>query len=561
MTTDSIGMEGPGHRRSAEDGRVQTTTRAGGQDDVQTAVPRDDVRELRLLFELCRLLDGSVDIAETLDEALALMARHMGMMRGAITLVSPHTGEIRIETSYGLKPAERSRGHYTLGEGVTGTVVQSGRPVVVSNVSKEPLFLNRTRSRNMQKETVAFLCVPIKMDDQVIGALSADRLFADDVTLEDDLRLLTIVASLLARAARVRQGYMDERAAVEQENSRLRDSLRLPNRPQGIVGNSEAMQLVYTQISQVASSGATVLLRGESGTGKELAARAIHAASPRSGGPFVSLNCAALPENLIESELFGHERGAFTGAVTARKGRFELAHGGTLFLDEVGDLAQTTQAKLLRVLQERAFERLGGMETRRVDVRIITATNRLLEDMVRDGSFRRDLYYRLNVFPIFLPPLRDRQSDILLLAKHFVEKFAKAAGRGDIRLSLTVMDMLHRYAWPGNIRELENIMERAVLLAGKEGVILPQHLPPDLHSPGCPACGMPASVTGGSRPPLNCTLQERLDELERSCIAEALEQHQGHMGHAAESLGLTERVMALRMKKYGINYKDYRSHR
>lgn len=557
---DSDEMEASGRRCSSAYIQTQTpVTRAGsGQEDMQAAVPRDDVRELRLLFEMCRLLDGSVDIAETLDEALALMARHMGMMRGAITLISPHTGDIRIETSYGLNPAERSRGHYALGEGVTGTVIQSGRPVVVSNVSKEPLFLNRTRSRNMRKETVAFLCVPIKMDDQVIGALSADRLFADDVTLEDDLRLLTIVASLLARAAKVRQGYMDERAAVEQENLCLRHSLRPPNR-QDIVGNSEAMQRVYTQIAQVASSGATVLLRGESGTGKELAARSIHAASARADGPFISLNCAALPENLIESELFGHERGAFTGAVAARKGRFELAHGGTLFLDEVGDLAQATQAKLLRVLQERAFERLGGTQTHRVDVRIITATHRPLEDMVRDGAFRRDLYYRLNVFPIYLPPLRDRRSDILLLAGHFMEKFARDAGKGDIRLSLTVMDMLHRYTWPGNIRELENIMERAVLLVGKEGVVLPQHLPPDLHSPGCPACGTPASLGEGPRLPLDCTLQERLDELERSCIAEALEQHQGHMGHAAAALGLTERVMALRMKKYGINYKDYRS--
>lgn len=531
---------------------------AARQDETQIAAPRDDVRELRLLFALCRLLDGSVDIAETLDAALELMARHMGMMRGAITLVSPHTGDMHIETSYGLKPAERSRGHYAPGEGVTGTVIQSGKPVAVSNISKEPLFLNRTRSRNMQKDTVAFLCVPIKMEDQVIGALSADRLFADEATLENDLRLLTIVASLLARAAMVRQGYMDERAAVEEENARLRNSLSLPARPLGIVGNSEAMQLVYTQISQVASSGTTVLLRGESGTGKELAARAIHAASARASRPFISLNCAALPENLIESELFGHERGAFTGAVSARKGRFELAHGGTLFLDEVGDLAPMTQAKLLRVLQERCFERLGSMETRRVDVRIITATNRSLEDMVQDGSFRRDLYYRLNVFPIFLPPLRERQSDILLLANHFLAQFALANNKGDIRLSLTVMDMLHRYTWPGNIRELENIMERAVLLVGQEGIVLPQHLPPHLHSPGCPGCGAPASVTGGSRLPLNCTLQERLDELERSCIAEALAQHQGHMGHAAAALGLTERVMALRMKKYGINYKDYR---
>ena len=517
---------------------------------------RDDVRELRLLFELSQLLDGAAHIGETLDGALCLMARHMAMMRGSISLVSPGDGSIHIESSYGLNAAEQARGHYAAGEGVTGTVIRTGRPMVISNVSDEPLFLNRTRSRNLRKDAVSFICVPIRADDQAIGALSVDRLFADTSTLEEDARLLTIIASMLARAARVRQSCLPERNVnrAARGHDRGRVSLRSPF----FVGSCEAMQQVYARIDQVARSSATVLLRGESGTGKELTALAIHAASPRANRPFITLNCAALPETLVENELFGHERGAFTGAQGLYRGRFEQADGGTLFLDEVGDLPPLTQAKLLRVIQERSYERLGGAETRRADVRLITATNRPLEDMVHQGAFRGDLHYRLNVFPIELPPLRERSGDIALLAAHFMKKFAAAGGRTEMNLSLSAADMLQRYEWPGNIRELENIMERAVLLAGEEGVILPQHLPPELHSKGCPV-----SAPGVRRAQGHAVgpLQPRLDELEKGCILEALRRHEGNMGRAARELGLTDRIMALRMKKYGITYKEFRRKR
>ena len=524
--------------------------------DSISTMPRDDVRELRMLFELSQLLDSSAHIEETLDGALKLMGRHMHMMRGMITLVSQYSGQIRIETAYGLNPVEQARGQYAPGEGIVGTVIQTGKPMVVSNVSDEPMFLNRTRSRNMKKDATAFLCVPIHAEDQIIGALGVDRLFADTQTLEEDARLLTIVASMLSRAAKVRQGCMEERRARPRVDTAAQ-------RPPGIVGTSAAMQRVYAQIAQVAASNTTVLLRGESGTGKELVAQAVHAGGARAAQPFVSLNCAALPESLIESELFGHEKGAFTGAAGVRRGRFELAQGGTLFLDEVGELSLLTQAKLLRVLQERSFERLGGMETRQADVRIITATNRPLERMVEEGSFRRDLYYRLNVFPLTLPPLRQRRGDILLLANHFMEKYAAANGRTGLRLSLSAADMLHRYQWPGNIRELENLMERAVLLVGGEGLVLPQHLPEELHSGTCIAGSTagplsPLTELAASEGRAGGTLQERLDELERACIVDALRLHHGHMGQAAASLGLTERVMALRMKKYLLNYKEFR---
>ena len=393
--------------------------------------------------------------------------------------------------------------------------------------------------------TPYFWAVPIHWNGEIVGVLGV-QLPAPASHSTDLPALLDIAAALLAHSAETTRH-------ARPSGKYLSGSIRLP----GFIGTSEAMMRIYEQIAQVAPSPTTVLLRGESGTGKELAARAIHRGSSRAAGPFVSLNCAALPENLIESELFGHERGAFTGAAVTRKGRFELADGGTLFLDEVGELSLLTQAKLLRVIQERRFERLGAMESRQVDVRIIAATNQPLEDMVNAGTFRRDLYYRLNVFPIQMPALRDRRSDILPLASHFLRTFAANNGRGDMTLSLPVMELLQHWNWPGNIRELENVIERAVLIAGSEGVVMPHHLPPEIR-------GCEFSLNGSSQIDMSGnverrSLQAQIDELEYSRIVEELKRHRGHIGHAAAALGLTERVMALRMKKYRISYKTFRS--
>ncbi len=496
---------------------------------------------LALLHDIARILSTTPDVKESLDKVLMLLSERLHMMQGTITLLSPRTGRLSIESSHGLKPSERSRGHYMPGEGIIGHVVQSGRPMYISRVSEEPRFLNRTRSRNLSRGDVSYICVPISLNRQVVGALSVDRLLTDEQRLEEEEDLLFIIATLLGFAAWESQRRMDEKNAQ-------------PGRPRGFIGSSEPMRLVYAQILQVAQSQATVFLQGESGTGKDLAARAIHAASPRADGRFESLNCAALPESLVESELFGHEKGAFTGALSVRRGRFEMADGGTLFLDEVGELSLMAQAKLLRVLQDRSFERLGGSATLRVDVRVITATNRNLEKMVAEGTFRRDLYYRLNVFPITLPPLRERQDDILPLASHFVNKFAAEAGRDDVRLSLAAMDMLQRHPWPGNIRELENAMERAVLLLGRgKNLILPRHLPSELH-----AYAGKTAERGGRRGSSTGTLQEHLEELERACIEDAMEASGGQVVRAAEALGLTQRILGLRLKKYGIDYKTYR---
>jgi Nif-specific regulatory protein len=305
------------------------------------------------------------------------------------------------------------------------------------------------------------------------------------------------------------------------------------------VFRSAAMQRVLDLVGRVAPTDATVLIQGESGTGKELIAHALHYNSPRAQGPFVKVNCAALPETLMESELFGHERGAFTGALARKKGRFELADGGTIFLDEIGELSLSTQAKLLRVLQEREFDRVGGHEPVRVDVRIITATNRDLERAITERGFREDLYYRLNVFPMFLPSLRERRTDILLLADHFVEKYATAHQKRVRRLTTPAIDMLMRYHWPGNVRELENVIERAVIVCDGPA-IHGRHLPPTLQTP---------EVTGG----LTGSFKGAVERFEADLLVDALKSARGSVAEATRLLASTERIVRYKLRKFGID--------
>jgi Nif-specific regulatory protein len=394
-----------------------------------------ELKELQLLFDVSQALNTSMDLEEALQPVLKKMAAHMGMMRGTITILNRETRELEIDIAYGLSSEERSRGHYRLGEGVTGKVVETGLPAVIERVSEEPQFLDRTRTRKREihrhKKDISFICVPIRIGAQTLGAMSADRLFSEEVSLEEDVRLLTIISSLLAQAIRLWRQAREHEKALRDEKDRLQSEILDRFKPVNIIGNSHAIAQVYRLINQVASSNATVLIRGESGVGKELVAEAIHVNSSRADKPFIKVNLAALPENILESELFGHERGAFTGAVSMREGRFEMAHGGTLFLDEIGDLPPSTQVKLLRVLQEKEFERVGSSKSIKVDVRVISATNRNLETLIEHGQFRMDLYYRLNLFPIFVPPLKERRTDIMLLADYFVERASKKAWEAD----------------------------------------------------------------------------------------------------------------------------------
>ncbi len=385
--------------------------------------------------------------------------------------------------------------------------------------------------------------VPIRSGRKKIGLLIVQGV---DPTVPDDIvELLELAASVIGQALRVEMAVLGERERLREENLHLKQELKEKYDFSHIVGNSNAMRIVYDQVTQVARSNATVLLRGESGTGKEMIAHAIHYNSLRSRRPFIKLNCAALPDTLIESELFGHERGAFTGADKLKRGRFELADGGTLFLDEIGDLPLQTQIKLLRVLQEREFERLGGTETIRSNIRLITATNKNLEEAILAGSIREDLYYRLNVFAIHLPPLRERKSDIILLAEHFLEKYENEHGKRIRRISTPAIDMLMSYHYPGNVRELENAIERAVL-ACDSNVIHGHHLPPTLQT---------AEVSGTVT---NLSLSAAVEAFERDMIQDALKSTRGNIAKAAKMLDSTERILGYKIRKFDIVPKRFR---
>ncbi|OGB93034.1 MAG: hypothetical protein A2Z31_07230, partial [candidate division NC10 bacterium RBG_16_65_8] len=388
------------------------------------------ILELTTLYEISKILGSSLDIERNLTEILRILNSFMGMRKGTILLYDAPRDELSIRVAVGMTSEEMARGKYQKGEGILGKVMQHGVPMVIPDIGAEPQFLDRTRSRgDLVSQTIAFIAVPIKVGGQTIGVLSVDRLLVERVSFEEDVRVLSIAASLIGQAVNLQQRVAHEREGLLEQTRSLQQALRSRYRLESLVGQSKRMREIYDEIQRVSHSRATVLLRGESGTGKELLARAIHYNSPRAAGPFIKINCAALPQTLLESELFGHEKGAFTGAATAKKGRFELADGGSLFLDEIGDLPLDLQSKLLRVLQERSFERVGGTRTVEVDVRIVAATHQDLEGAIAQGRFREDLYYRLNVIPILLPPLRERKEDIPLLTEHFLAKYNRENNR------------------------------------------------------------------------------------------------------------------------------------
>lgn len=486
---------------------------------------------LGLLSKIVTLVDGEGDLRGILDGVMRALAQHVRSPRATLTLLQRDLEEVVIDAAYGLTDAEQARGRYQLGEGITGTVVSTGESVVVPRI-RDAQLLNRTGAPRVPD--ASFFSVPIKYHDDVLGALGMDVVL-DDADIPAMRSLLEVVASIVAQAAALRQ--------VSSELERDHDAVPLPG---DFIGRSKPIRGLMEAVRTVAPSDATVIVRGESGVGKELVADAIHAASPRAGRPFVKVNCAALPESVIESELFGHEQGAFTGAVARRRGRFELADGGTIFLDEIGDFSPSLQVTLLRILQQKEFQRVGGHETLKADVRVIAATSRDLEALMAEGKFRQDLYYRLNVFPISVPPLRDRATDIPLLADAFAERLAKKNGKVVHRITTAAIDMLMSYHWPGNVRELENCIERAVLLT-QDGVIHGHHLPPTLQT---------AEATG-TRP--GGGLEDTLAAIERDLLEDALKSSRGNMAEAARQLALTERKMGLRVKKHGVDARRFKA--
>ena len=519
-------------------------------------------QEALLIRESIRLLARSFEPARAIREMLHLLSELLGLNRGRVVLPDLVRGDLAIRHAYGLTREEVRGGRYAPGEGVTGRVMQSGEVLIVQDIDAEPRYLARAVKRTtLPQEVVSFIALPIEIDRRVAGVLGVHRIRSRQRALADDIQVLKTIADLIGQVLKLSRLIEERTATLVAENRLLKAALedRGPSSGAwGIVGESPLLLGALRQLEQVANSHATVLLQGESGTGKELFARALHLQSSRREAPFVTVNCAAIPETLFEDELFGHEKGAFTGAIQARPGRFEQAHGGTLFLDEIGDLPLPVQVKLLHVLQEHVVERLGGHKEVAVDVRIVTATHQDLQALVAGGRFRLDLFYRLNVIPIRLPALRERPGDIKLLVRHFLLQLNQRHQR-NVVIAPAGLSSLVAYPWPGNIRQLYNVLERVVLLATDDQigeasvdfalVTEAQGQPLDALLPAT----RQSSTSAARRLPVEAprsVVREYLpvgsDEGER--IRLALQQTRGNKSRAAQALGLTLRQLNYRIK-------------
>ncbi len=503
-----------------------------------------DMKESAFLYEMGRVFSAKSDLKDMLNGVMNLIARELDITRGSINVYNTESRNLVIDVAYGYSKNEARRGTYKPGEGIVGTVFNSGKPLVVSLTESEPLFLNKTGAVKKGDKDAVFICVPIELFDTVIGTVSIDKKRDPESSFSRELAILTAAAIMIAHAVDERGKALACEMQLKEENRMLKGRLTEITNPGRLIGSSQIMKNLYEKIYQVAPTNSTVLITGESGTGKEMIADSIFASSRRREGPFIKVNIASLPENLIESELFGHEKGAFTGAQVMKKGRFELANGGTIFLDEIGDLTLQSQVKLLRVLQEKSIERIGSTQVIPLDVRIIAATHQNLEEKVESGEFRLDLFYRLNVFPLYAPPLRERKADIMLLADFFLEKYSREFDRRITRISTEAINLLVDYHWPGNVRELENCIERAVIL-NREDVIRSNHLPPSLQM-------------AEKNESQNLTLEEMTNLYVKEIITDSLKITHGNITKAAELLGTTKRILNYKIKSLGINYVDFR---
>ena len=520
--------------------------------DDRTRRHSGEIRKLTSLLDVSQALASPVNLKSAFHRVLEILERYHGTSRSVIALPRDDGRRLFLHASIGIRAPHADT---PLGGSLAHQVFDSGRPVVVPRVSQEPMLAEVVARSAKASRSVArsglnddndltYICVPVQQSRQCRGVLEVELAFRSDRNYDRTMKFYGVVGSMLAQALKMQSLLEQDRQRLVNENDRLRDELRERYDFSHILGTSGAMRQVCEQVVQVARTNTTVLIRGESGTGKELIAQAIHYNSLRARQAFVKVSCGALPETLIESELFGYEKGAFTGAEQRKKGRFELADGGTLLLDEIGDINLATQVKLLRVLQEREFERLGGTEPLKVDVRMIAATNKDLETAVSGGSFRQDLLYRLNVFTIFVPPLRERKSDVLLLADHFVEKLSTDHGKQVKRISTPAIDALVSYHWPGNVRELQNVIERAVLVCDGQVIHL-HHLPPTLQT-------AEGSGTANSQ-----SLGDAVAGFERDLIEDALKMARGNRARAARLLQATRRIVNYKISQYGIDWKRY----
>jgi Nif-specific regulatory protein len=523
--------------------------------------------EIELLYQIAVMLTSTTDSIETIERGMRLLKRHSYLDRCALFLLGEDAETLELFASIDLSPQQKRMATYKLGEGATGLAAKSGEPVVIENIHNNINYLNKLGTVN--SKAISYIAVPLLKEDGVIGVISANTNADSVLNFDEIVRMLTIVGSLFAGTLATQQRFAREKESLNELKTYYKDQALDEYKFENIIGRSSKMQQIFSMLDTVAPTDATILVRGETGTGKELIATAVHNLSHRKNGPFIKLNCAAISETLLESELFGHEKGAFTDAKEMRKGRFELADGGTLFLDEIGDITPSLQVKLLRILQEQEFERVGGTKTVKVNVRLVAATNRNLEEMVRKGEFREDLYYRLNVIPLNLPPLRERYEDVKLLIEHYLKRFMKEHRR-QMHFSKAALELLLDYPWPGNIRELQNTMERIVLIC-PDGEVQPEmlnHVLPfnyqKMHMPSEPAPAAPqpipqpepaAAPAAPQMPPPHETpmlTKASLQEMEKESIIQALIDNRGIQTKAATQLGMTARQIGYKIRKYGI---------
>jgi Nif-specific regulatory protein len=524
------------------------------------------------LYGVSQVISHSLDYRETIHEVLRILDESANLGRGLVSVLEPD-GSLLVQLVHGAQPEQFESVRYQSGEGIIGFAMEKDRTIILQRLGDDKRFTNKI---GIYEPLLPFIAAPIKVAGSLRGILAVQPQSEDDAWLEDRARFLEMIANLIGQSLRLSLQVEQEKRSLEEERDLLRRTVRYQHGFDSVVGHSAIMRRVFEQVRLVSKWNTTVLIRGETGTGKELIANAIHYNSPRARGPLVKLNCASLPETLLESELFGHERGAFTGAIGSRKGRFEQADGGTLFLDEIGEISPAFQAKLLRVLQEGEFERVGGNRTIKVDVRIIAATHRNLESAVDAGDFREDLFYRLNVMPLYLPPLRERVEDIPDICQHLLAKIGGAQKR-----KLTINDAavrnLARYEWPGNVRELENCLERAAVLSENgvidSGMIL--RFPQRERSPeNTRLVATNAATTSASRVPLSPAHSASTAEMpasgntddisntddaslsERERVITALEQAGWVQAKAARLLNMTPRQIAYRIQTLNIELKQ-----
>lgn len=507
---------------------------------------------LDVLLETSQIIGDSLAIEDTVKAILHLLSSNLHLHRGRVILPDPESGKLRIRFALQLSQAECERASYSIGEGITGQVMATGQIALIPDVSSEPMYLARiTNIRSLQDQRLAYIAVPILQNNSPIGVLAVEAGKPIQSDFQQELHVLKIIAAMIGQLARISGLVHKKTQQLLKQTTEHKEEHPKPGMVYGILGESVELRKSIKMALKAAESDASVLLEGESGSGKERFARMIHLAGPRRDQPFVCINCAAIPTNLLETELFGHEKGSFTGATSSRPGKLELADGGTLFLDEIGDMGLDLQAKLLRVLQDKVVQRIGGQKEFQVDTRIITATNQRLKDAVGQGNFRMDLYYRINVIRIKLPPLRARQSDIRLLASYFMIRENQRHGR-NVVLGSDAQKALENYSWPGNVRQLENIIVRLVIMSEKQNitareieVILAEDdqisIPTFMDNPALIDID---SNTG--RP------YERVNTNERHSIIQALDSTRGNKTAAAGKLGLSPRQLYYRMQKLKI---------